>query len=283
MSKDFISSLDRMRRSFAQKQKSFFSEVPPEVILYRGLEILFEHGFSSPIYQQLLKRPLYRDAIATTCSDDKRKEFESATEGLDIKHLGLLYDAETYFWGERSKQLRNLANVLPPCRNLLKHYISWWLKGQKLQKNDLNAMVEETGVFDPIHDITVEEHARFNLLSRAIYFSILTVGSCSAGKKMLLAIAGKPTAGVPGFDGEELWLNRVAALKLYDLDGFDMFLKYLRIIRATDFYYICMVRDISVEQKKMMLDEAERYHEDETTDNYISLTKFLKGELSEKI
>jgi hypothetical protein len=113
--KDFISSFDRLRRSFAQKQKSFFSEVSPEVVLYRGLEILLEQGFSSPEYQQLLKKTLYRDAIAITCSDDKQKEFASATEGLDINHLGMLYEAETYFWGERTNQLRTLAHVLPSC------------------------------------------------------------------------------------------------------------------------------------------------------------------------
>jgi len=280
--KDFISSLDRLRRSIAQKHLSFFSEVPSEVILYRGLEILLEQGFTSPTYQQLLKKQLYRDAIVATCSDEKRKNFELATEGLDIKHLGLLYDAETYFWGERSKQLRTLAHVLPSCRNLLKHYISWWLKGQELQKNDLDAMMEETGIFDPINDISDEEHLRFNILSRAFYFCILTVGSCSAGKKMLLAIAQRPSAGVPWFDGDELWLNRIAALKLYDLEGFDAFLKHLRTIRATNFYYICIVRDVPVEKLRLMLDEVRRHPEADTTDNYISLSKFLSRELGEQ-
>lgn len=278
--KDFTSSLERLQRSFAQKHQSFFSEVPPEVILYRGLEILLEQGFTSPTYQQLLKKPLYRDAIVATCSDEKRKEFELATEGLDIPHLGLLYEAETYFWGERSKQLRALAHVLPSCRNLLKHYISWWLKGQKLQKNDLDAIMDETGIFDPINDISEEEHHRFNILCRAIYFCILMVGSCSAGKKMLLAIAQRPSAGVPWFSGDELWLNRIAALKLYDLEGFDAFLKHLKTIRATNFYYVCMVREVSHRQLQLMLDEVRRHPEADTTDNYLSLSKFLGSELA---
>jgi hypothetical protein len=164
----------------------------------------------------------------------------------------------------------------------LKHYISWWLKGQELQKNDLDAMMKETGIFDPINDISDEEHHRFNILSRAIYFCILTVGSCSAGKKMLLAIAQRPSAGVPWFDGDELWLNRIAALKLYDLEGFDAFLKHLRTIRATNFYYICMVRDVPVEKLRLMLDEVRRLPEADTTDNYISLSKFLCRELGEQ-
>lgn len=256
---DFLSALDKLRRSLAQRRLEFFSEVPPTVLLYRGMEVLLDQGFSSPAYQNLLKQQLFRDAVVATCSDENRKKFEQATQGLKIEHLGLLYDAETYFWGEHSRQLRNLAQILPSCRNLLKYYISWWLKGEELQKNDLGVMMEETGIFDPLNDITDEEHFRFELLFRAIYFSVLMVGSCSAGKKMLLAVSQRSLAGTPRFKAEELWLNRVAALKLYDLEGFDLFLKHLSIYEShRHYFYIDLIRGFTEEQKQMLLDEVNR-------------------------
>lgn len=291
---EFIPALDSLRRSLAQersdmssdippflaqKKPSFFSEVPPAVLLYRGLEILLVQGFASPAYQLLLKKPLYREAISFTCSDEKRNAFELATEGLEIEHLGMLYDAETYFWGERSKQLRTLAHVLPSCRNLLKHYISWWLEGKDLKKDDMTAAIEERDVTDPINVISDEDRSRFDLLCRALYFSILMVGSCSAGKKILKAIVQRNPAGTPGMEGEDIWLQRVAAVKLYDLEGFTALSKYLTTIRATHYYYIDIVRSFTVEQKELLLGEIKLHPNAETTDNLISLSRWLGKEL----
>jgi hypothetical protein len=266
---DFISGLDSLKRSLAHKRLSFFTEVPHTVLLYRGIEILLEHGFESPAYQKLLKQSLYREAIATLCSDENRKDLESATAGRNIEHLGMLYDAETFFWGERCKQLRTLAYILPSCRNMLKHYVSWWLDGKDLKKADENS-------------VTKEEEARFSLLFRAVYFSVLMVGSCSAGKKMLAAVAQRNPIGTPAFEGEDLWLQRIAALKLYNLEGFDTFLKRLTTIRATNFYYLDIEHNFSLEQKQLLLDEVRRYPEAETADNFTSLSRWLSNELENK-
>lgn len=275
---DFLSALERVRLSLAQQRLVFLSEVPPIVLLYRGLEILLTQGFESPAYQQLLKKTLYRDAIVAACSAEVREKFESATDGLGIEHLGLLHEAESYFWGENSKQLRTLAQVLPSCRNILKHYVSWWLTGLELQKNDLSATMEEAGIMDPIDDINAEEHSRFDLLSRAFYFSILTVGSCSAGNKMLLAVAQRLPAGVPNFDGVDLWLQRIAALKLYEMEGFDSFCRHVSTIRATNYYYIDLLRGFSMEQKALLLEEVRRNPAADRTDNFIFMSKWLTKE-----
>lgn len=276
----FLTAVDRVRRSLAQKKMAADSEISGLAILHRGLEILLEQGYESLAYQLLLKKQIFRDAIAEFCTDETRMKFKTATAGLEIEYLSLLYDAETYFWCERSKQLRILANVLPSCRNLLKHYISWWLDGKNLKKNDLNKIMETTGVFDPIHDISEEEHSHFYSISTALYFSILMVGSCAAGKKMLLAIAQKEVAGVPNFDGEDLWLQRLAALKLYDLEGFKAFSKHITSIRATNYYYIDLVRGFSWEQKQFLFDEVKRQPEADRTDSFIHMSQWLGDELS---
>ena len=266
-STDFLSALDRLKRSLAQKRLSFFSGIPHQVLFYRGLEILLQHGYSSPAYQRLLKQPLYRDTVATLCNNKQRDYFESATVGLNVDCLGVLYESETYFWGERSKELRTLANVLLSCRNMLKHYISWWLDGKNLKKMDE-------------HCLTKEEYSRFSLLYRAVYFSVLMVGSCSAGKKMMGAIVEKEPVTTPSIAGDDLWLQRVAALKLYDLAGFDAFLKHLTNTRATNFYFIDIVRGFSLKQKHLLLDEVRRHPEADTTDNSISLSRWVSKELA---
>jgi hypothetical protein len=252
-SPDFISSLDTLRRSFSQRKLEFFSAVSHLTLTFRGLEILLEQGFTSPAYQKLLKNKLYRDAIAATCTDERNKEFVSATEGLDIEHLVLLYDAETYFSEEHSRKLITLANVLPSCCNLLKHYISWWL----MEPNPLD-MAEGNDISSQDKELTDEDLHRLHLLSLSIYFSILLVGSCSAGKKILLAISERSPARIPFVNGIDLWLKRIAAVKLYDLEGFDLFLKHLPTIHASSYFYICQIRGFSDEQKQRLLDEANR-------------------------
>ena len=263
---DFLPALDRLKRSLAHKRLSFFPDTPHHVLLHRGLEILLQHGYSSPEYQCLLKQNLYRETVAALCNNEQRNNFETATAGLNVNYFGVLYEPETFFWGERSKGLRTLATVLPACRNMLKHYVSWWLDG-----NDMN-IEDECGVAD-------DDYKWFSLLFRAFYFSVLVVGSCSAGKKMLGAIAEKLPAGTPSFEGDDLWLQRVAALKLYDLEGFETFLKHLTTTSSTNYYFLDVVRSFSFEQKQILLDEARHYPETETTDNFISLMKWLNSEM----
>jgi len=264
---EFIPALNRMIRSLAQKRLPFFSEIPHKVMLFRGLEILLEKGFDSPEYQTLLNKASFRDAIVALCSPETMNEFAAATDGLNIEQLGNLFDIETYFCNNKL----NSAVMTSECRRLLEHYVSWWLQGEGLGKNDLLAMMEETGIMDPINDVTDADRTRFALLCRAVYFSILVIGRTAEGKQLLLAIAQKWPAGVSFFDGDDLWLQRVATLRLYDLEGFEPFLGYLTSICASNYYFLDLVRNFSTKQKKLLLEEAIRYPEDETRDNFMSV------------
>lgn len=303
---DFIPALEKTRRSLAQKKliswipeterdtdmipvglrkKPFFDVVPHSVLLYRGLEILFNQGFDSPAYQRLLKMPLYREAVAVCCNNKMQHQFTLLTEGLEVDHLALLYDAETYFRKKNSKRIQLLSNSIQACLNLLKHYKSWWLDGKKMKKVDLVAQFKELGIWDQIHEGYMVQTKtaklaraldyRFTLLTNAIYFGILVVGSCQAGKNIMLALAQKNRPVPLDSTGNELWLQRLAALKLYDLEGFDSFSTYMTTIRATCYYYIDLVRGFSVEQKRLLLEEARRNPEIDRTDDSLCMSEWL--------
>jgi hypothetical protein len=200
-SQDFVSAFDNLQRMQPQ------IEIPPppdvfnRVILYRGLEILLNQGFDSLAYQQLLKHPHYRNAIEVLCSNEHRQAFALATVGLNVEHLGMLYEAETYFLSERSKKLQSITTILPTCRNLLNYYISWWLDGKGLQMDECC--------------IAESEASRCTLLFRALYCSLLIVGSCAAGNNILQTISEKGPAGTPEFEGDDLWMMRVASNLLH--------------------------------------------------------------------
>lgn len=288
----FPYALDRIKRDMIRKKQAMLSEVMPEIVLLRGLEILLSQGFDSPAYQKLIRNPLFKKSIAASCCSAERKYFDSLTEGLEIVHLGLLYDAETFLTAERSKNLLALALALPACQNLLKHYISWWLDGKEIEISGFMAKMGELDIWDRINRAEYADQSqaaafsraldyRFSLLVRALYFSILMLGSCSAGKKMLLAVAQRYPAETPGFDCVDLWLQRVGALKLYDMEGFDIFCKHVTTIRATSYYYINLVRGFSIEQKKLLLEEVTRNPDAEHNDNMLSITNWLCDESGE--
>ncbi len=72
---------------------------------------------------------------------------------------------------------------------LLEQYYKWWLKGEDLTKNDLNKKLEETGVLDPIEDISCSDLERFYNLYPAIFFAMNYCGRNSPELPALKSIA----------------------------------------------------------------------------------------------
>jgi len=260
----FVKAFDWFRQEIGTAKIPSMDCLPTETIFLRALEIRTVKGFSNPEYQKLLHSPLFRSLIKKACGSKWETIFAQATRGLDASPLSILYNADSFLYDNRSLELLRFDQVLPACRNLLKHYYSWWLKGEGLRKNDLHVMMEETGIFDPIDDIAEDQCDRFNILIRTLYFSVLTIGKFKASKKILWALANKPPAGVPKFLGNDLWLQRVSALTLYDMVGFDKFIKYFPDFRITIFYYIGLKRGYTDAQKKLLRDAAQQYPENDS-------------------
>jgi len=239
-------------------------ELTQRAIFYRGLEILITEGFESVAYQRLLKQSNYRQAVGDFCGDLAKSEYEDAVQGLDTAFLKHLYEPETYFWKDRANQLKALSNILPACQKMLRHYISWWHLGVNLQS-------------EGEYSLDSHEYARFTIISRAVYFSILVIGSCSAGKKLLQKIVVNNPYGTLDEGGDDLWLQRIAAIKLYELEGLKPFINQIAVIRPTLYLYLDMLQPFSTEQKELLLNEASRFSITRATDNNICLFKWLGG------
>ena len=267
---DFLRALDRLSRSFVRRRIPFFSQVSPHNVLYRGLELLIQDGFNSPRYQQLLTRRLYKEAVATACSEDERKEFEAATDGLDVSSLVILYDADTYLTGKHDVSLND--ELAASCKSLLEYYYSWWLLGE----GKITTYFDDDGIRRVIVD-----YARCSSLVRGIFYGLMQAPQLPNGKEMLRRIVETCPAGGPGGADETLWLQRVAALKFYDLEDPNLFYQHLTSFRASIFEYIDIVRKFTPEQKIQLLDEARLYPEELTTDSRLNITEWLSQELAD--
>lgn len=273
---DFPLALERISQSMKRKKVVPLEYLSAEVVLLRMLEILLQHGFSSPIYQRLIHRRLIRSLIVKAC--DMMRLHSASVNTLkdnDCEPLAILYESDTYFSKNKARLLTQPAVLIPPCCSLLNYYRIWWLHGEGLMRNDLSRRMEETGILDPLEDVADAEHEKFEFLLRALYFSILMVGQFAAGKKMLSVLAKEDPVGVPIFTGNDLWLQRIAALKLYDLIGFEAFCEYFEEFRDTLFYYIDLKRGLSDEQKSRLLDLARQKPAGKQKDEFFSIEEYL--------
>lgn len=274
---DFPSALERLQRSMKRRGLIPEQELHDGIVLLRTMETLLLYGFASAEYQHLIRQKLVRTIIVKACSESATTAFREATAGLGVGALAPLYDADTYHSAAKADEMRRLS-LSPACQRLLRHYRSWWLQGEGLRKNDLDKRMAETGILDPIEDIAFEEHERFNLLLPAIFFSVILLGRLPSGERVMQALASEGLSGVPWFTGEELWLQRLAALHYYDLMGFDALATNLDRFRATLFYYIDLKRGFTAEQKRQLLELARQNPELVKWDDNMSIVEWL-GEI----
>lgn len=272
---DFPVALKRLQRSMKRRGLIPEQELHAGIVLLRTMETLMLYGFTSAEYQHLIRQKFVRTLIANACGESAAAAFRETTAGLGVESLAILYDADTYLSADKADELWRLS-LSPSCQRLLRHYRSWWLQGEGLRKNDLDKQMTETGILDPIEDIACEEHERFDLLLPAIYFSIMLLGRLPSGERVMQALAAEELAGVPGFDGKELWLQRLAALYYYDQAGFDALLGNLNRFRATLFYYIDLKRGFTAEQKRQLLELARQNPDLVKWDDNMSIVEWLE-------
>ncbi|MRR06055.1 MAG: hypothetical protein EG828_03785 [Deltaproteobacteria bacterium] len=272
---DFPKAFEKLMRRLARRRIVSLEKLPADVVILRAVELLAVHGFRSDTYQRLLRQHLFRRLITKACGTKLRERFLGETVGMEVEPLAVLYSADTFLDETCAIELGKVAGMLPSCKRLLGQYYSWWLDGTGVRKNDFGYEMEGAGIVDLLDDTSTGQHERFDCLLRAIYFAILAAGKYQAASRILLKLAQAAPLKVPLFSGDDLWLQRIAALKLYDMVGFDRFLEFLPDLRATHFQYIDLVRNFTPEEKELVRDKFLRYPESIRNDNYITIEAWL--------
>jgi hypothetical protein len=266
---DFSAALDRLRNALRRKGLALLDIVPSPVILYRGLEMLLEHGFASPLYQRLLRKHLYRAAIENACDLEVRSAFEASAASLAINAFAPLFEARTYLSQAGSLQMSGNPELVENCLTLLQQYVAYAKQYEKAHRH------EHVRTSSPM------EAAYKLLMPRVVLFCLQEAGKNGTGRQVLYDVAKQEPHGLAGNPtGEGLWLQRLAAVKLYDIEGFDSFRKYLTTLRATHYYNINLVRGFSREQLQVLLADARAHPEADQTDCNIVLSEWLALELA---
>ncbi len=256
---DLHATLERIKAVAHSKDVAAINLVDDEAIICRAIDILVLKGFDSAEYQQLLRNTLFRKAIFRSCSRKRRQQAERlASAGAFGGLIDLLYRTETFTTSGGAQHL-SLGSLLDDCTKAGEWYVAWWLDDE----------TERDAEIDP------EENWRFRCIFRALFFSVILLGRQSKGKALLLRVVTTLPARCPNFDALDLWLQRHAALCLFDVYGIGPFLEELHHIRDSLIYHLDLKRVLTAAQKTALLDVVRSRPEAAATDDYFSLSEWL--------
>jgi len=270
---DPAKALTHIAQDIAPNKNVPLQLVDSETLLCKALELLICGSFESPKYQSLLSLNRYRHALGDASSAERRRNFENFAKELGVSRLGLLYKQETFTTSEGAKRLQVIAPLKEDTLELLRFYIRWWLKGEGLEKNDLSQKLEEKGILDPIEDVKSEEKSDFQTIFRALWFSMNFLGQFPASRKIFKEIVTNNPAGIPFFDAHDLWLQRRAALLLYDNAGLAPFLE--KGCRSSLLYYLDLKRGFSTKELQEIKNASVRLSGTPFHDDYFDLQGWL--------
>ena len=250
----------------------------PTLIACRSLEMLLFQDFYSDAYQALLKAPAFIAALEvfTDKSGQEGYGLPDADARFDLAAVAWVWDMQTYIkpW-HFNAHLQHWT--FQDGESLLKQYEDYRLKGIGLHHNDLDERFKQTGVFDPIEDITAEDRAAFAARFPAFWFALYWVGHHPERADALWGVVTQDPIGVPDFEGLELWLQRRAALITYDIYGLAPFTNNLAALRADLFQYIALMRQIPREGLADLLKALDQYEYPDHEGAHFSLRQWLKN------
>lgn len=272
-------------------------------LLCKVLECIVTSGIQSESVKTLLASPWIQKAIFCESFDEScqiqslstlvlphlkacyplnRKITQSrfdtaATVFPDISFFRPLYEAGTCFVPERWEAFMADDALTAHCHGILTCYMEWWLEGGSIRHESDAAITEAldgTGViFDPMMDLSNEDRLTFDLVFRALYFSLLVIGKSPECVDFILPLLTRQPEGVPDFDGYDLWLQRKAAEIVYHHKGIDPFIASIESIRTRIFAYLAAkYPDVGAvrERIKAEIHRSRFYYEQDTDAVYIN-------------
>lgn len=251
---DFIKGLNTVFHA-AHTTARYKRHLNSQVILCRTIEVLLKEGFTSETYQKLINNHLVKWAVEKECRRDIKISFTDPANSAFSNRLLGLYDAETYFRYESWQTIfDDKDSLIEGCSNILLSYRDWWLEGKGLQMGDPEEVMKEIGIFDPLDERVPDEVARFNLIFRAVFFSLLLLSDNTDHQSIVFEIAREHPKYVADFVGVDLWLQRKAIVSVLRTVGVKALLPHIHEIRPGLLYYAALKAEITEESRRQLSD-----------------------------
>lgn len=218
-----------------------------DVLICRAVDLLLDGGPGSLSYQRFIKKKFFKQEVVKPCHGNTQVKTDCFTGRFELNRLAHLYEVETWSSKGSIQKLLEIAAVKDETLTVLRNYIRWWLKGENLKMDDINKDNDGAAIFEIVSNEAYEE---FEIIFRAVWFSLNFIGRFQAGKNILKEIVRNCPIAVPLPDGKDLWIQRRAALMLFNHDGLAPFLE--QGCRVSLLYYLHLRRGLTLEQMDLI-------------------------------
>ena len=225
----------------------------PESIIWlgRALQMLMAGGYDMPRYQLLIASPRFLTSVDSYCGSAQVAEFGHAALPLDAGALSWLAERET--WLQPGVFARRVQTVtMDDAASLLTQYAANCLSAADHdEEKSLNGENGSAASAEP-----TDEQVNNWVLPLMMAIAKMATPDCPDRlmHDALWPIIRSGPNWTPGFDALELWIERQAALALYDRFGIKPFAENLYWLRPELFQYLALTRTIDAQERKQLLD-----------------------------
>ena len=231
----------------------------PESIIWlgRALQMLMDGGYDTPTYQLLIASPRFLASVNSYCGSAQVAEFGHAALPLDAAALSWLAERETWLHpGVFARHVQ--AFTVDYAASLLAQYAANCLHAA--EHDEENSVAGENCSTTPAAPPTDEQINNW-LLPLMMAIAKLATPDCPHRlmHEALWPIIQSGSAWTPGFDALELWIERQAALVLYDRFGVKPFADHLYWLRPELLQYLALTGRIDAQERARLLEAFLRF------------------------
>lgn len=201
-------------------------------ILCRAIELLSTAGFDSEAYQRLIEIPNFKAAIRSACEYIPKTDTSSdLPEQLQPDHYQWLREISTYLEANCFRELSENASPQRCLENVL-NYSAWWVDRAP----------------------TANDHRLLWQIFPMLWFSLLRSSKADDIEPAVWLVAIRARGSEPDFDALDLWLQRRAALVIYERRGIDPFVREIKLVRAELIGYLILTGRLSEIERQTLSD-----------------------------
>ncbi len=191
------------------------------------VETLVKKGFESKEYQNLITIPCVPEIIKSWCQIEHDFDERFFTPDSLLRNI---FQRDFFFDREHCSKVLSNPTLLKDCIALLTVYVDWWHSEQENFVDDLDLA---------------------QTMFPFVFLSLIMIQVHYPTHKVIAQMVSETPGHFGGsFDTFEMWLQRKAALMLYDTVGLSAFLPYGNRVRPPLVYYLVVKNKLNSEAKQ---------------------------------
>jgi hypothetical protein len=252
------------------KAKGFEDYCSIDIIICRLYEEYIFHGFNNLPYKKITA------VFGSDVVDIFLKQRNALNKKQKISVIWEnLYNREIY---QNNRQWNNFMSAKTELKEIsfviLNFYYDWWIKGHKKVTSNPMKKLKKTGILNPIGNTPQKKWDSFCALFPWVYFSLVYLYKYHNDTELIEKIALHSPNGVPGMEGDELWLQRKAFIFFIQKVGIINALAKIDEIRVQLIYYALLKCKVSEDEIKIIVEllreNPDRFGLGDEVDYYIS-------------